>query len=246
MAKRTHTEMQGLVAAYAINAVEPDEIDEIEEHLSACPQCRAELQDMRDTASYLSYTGTEAPAGIWESIAGQLDAEPPTEATIFPFARPKESKTLRRWQAATLTAAAIATVLIAANGLLIVRQSHRIDNIEPKNISALAEQAAADGSSRLIALRSSDGKATADVVVRPNGTAYLLHSTLPALSSDKTYQLWGISLGSEPVSLSVLGNSPKVVGFTAKMKLDQLAITVEKAGGVAVSKQSPVVAGTLS
>jgi anti-sigma-K factor RskA len=241
-----HAELEELVAAYAIHAAEPDDVAIVEQHLSSCPKCRAELQDMRDTASYLSYVGTDAPDGLWDRIAGQLEAEPPADAKVFPFAAPRENRKLRHWRQATLAAAAIATVLIAMNGLLLVRQSHRIDRIEPRTISALAEQAAADSASRLVPLRSSDGAVTADVVVRPNGSAYLLHSTLPKLSEDKTYQLWGISLGSQPVSLSVLGNAPKVVGFTAKMRLDQFAITVEQAGGVAASQQSPLLLGIVN
>ena len=247
MAGRTHTQMQELVAAFALDAVEPDEVDEVEQHLSSCPKCRAELQDMRDTTGYLSYAGTDAPAGLWERIAGQLEAEPPEAAKMFPFPPARaESAKLRRWRQATLAAAAIATVLIAVNGLLIVRQSQRIDRIEPATISALAERLAADSSSKVVNLRSADGKVTVDAVLRPNGSAYLLHSKLPALSANETYQLWGIKLGKDAVSLAVLGNNPKVVGFTSTGDIDTLAITVERAGGVVSSTQQALVVGTLS
>lgn len=246
MARQTHTALQELVAAHAIDALEPDEVELVEEHLSACPKCRAELQDLRDTAGYLSYAGNDAPEGLWDRIAGQLEGEPPAGATLFPFPTVEERSKVKRWRIATGVAAAIATVLIATNGLMVLRQNQRIDDLEPRSISALAEKAAADSSSKVVSLRSPDGKVTVDAVMRPNGTAYLLHSSLPALDATETYQLWGIKLGEEAVSLAILGNAPKVVGFTTSLDIDQLAITVERAGGVVASAKSPLVVGSLT
>lgn len=247
VAKHTHTEMQELVAAYALDALEGDEVVQVEAHLSTCPKCRAELQDHRDTAGYLSFAGTTAPSNLWERIAGQLEvAEPPPDALVLPFQTVREKSRLQRWRLATGIAAAVATVLIATNGVMLLQQDRRIDGIEPSSISALAERAAADESSRVVSLRSPDGKITADAVIRPNGTAYLLHSKLPALDGTETYQLWGIRTGQPAISLSVLGHNPKVVGFTAQLDLDTLAITVERAGGVVSSSQKPLLVGSLS
>lgn len=245
MPRRTHTDIQDLVAAYALDAVEPDEVEVVEQHLTTCPKCRAELQDMRDTAGYLSYAGTDAPNNLWDRIAGQLEGEPPADATVFPFPTVQDRVRSKKWQRVGMVAASVAAVLIAVNGVLLVRQNQRIENLEPSSISALAERAAADSSSRVVSLRSIDGKATADVVMRPNGNAYLMHTRLPALSAGETYQLWGIKLGKSPVSLSVLGNDPRVVGFTAQMELDQLAITVERAGGASAPTQIPLLTGSL-
>lgn len=246
MAKQTHAELQELVAAFALHAVEADEVDMVEAHLATCPKCSAELQDMRDTAGYLSYAGSEAPTGLWDRIAGQLEDEPPADAMLFPFAtaKPKPKTAAMRWRLPISIAAAL--VMTLAVGSLLVRQNNRIDQIDTRNISQLAEQLATRSSSKIVSLRSADGTVTADAVLGANGTAYLLHTNLPKLSGDETYQLWGIKLGTDPISLSVLGAHPKVVGFSSKYELDQLAITIERAGGSAAPTQSPLLSGALS
>ncbi len=247
MARRNHIELQELVAAYAIDALETDEVDAVEQHLTTCPKCRAELQDHRDTAGFLSYAGADAPAGLWEQIAGQLDAETADQARIFPFAMPKENKakSVTRWRTSLLAAAA-ALVLTAGVGSMLIRQNDRINEIEPRNISQLAEQLASRSSSKVVGLRSADGTITADAVLGSNGTAYLLHTNMPKLNDDQTYQLWGIKFGQDPVSLKLLGSSPTVVGFSTKFELDQLAITVEPAGGSPSPSQASLLSGAVA
>ncbi len=246
MARQTHSELQELVAAYAIDALEGDEVESVEDHLANCPKCRAELQDHRDTAGYLSYMGADAPVGLWDQIAGQLEAEPPADAKLFPFVAPAERKKIKRWRTTAMSAAAVAAALVVVNGALLVRQSQRIDNLEPRSISALAERLAADSSSKVVPLRSQDGALTADAVLRPNGTAYLVHTNLPALSKNQTYQLWAIKFGQDPVSLSVLGASPKVIGFSAKHEIDQLAITIEPFGGSKTPSMAPLLSAAVA
>ncbi len=47
----------------------------------------------------------------------------------------------------------------------------------------------------------------------PDGTGYLVKSSMPTLASTETYQLWGIVKGS-PVSIGVMGAKPGHVTFT--------------------------------
>lgn len=70
---RDHRDLQELLGAYALDAVDPDEAAELEEHLRSCPQCRAELADHRSVAALLANAGGPAPAGVWTRIAGALD-----------------------------------------------------------------------------------------------------------------------------------------------------------------------------
>ncbi len=70
---RNHRDLQDLLGAYALDAVDPDEAAELEEHLRACPQCRAELAEHQSVAALLANTGGPAPAALWDRIAGSLD-----------------------------------------------------------------------------------------------------------------------------------------------------------------------------
>ena len=70
-------EIEELIGAYALDAVEPDERAAIEAHLAECPRCRAELAEHLEAASYLSYTGAPAPERLWGRIAAALEEPPP-------------------------------------------------------------------------------------------------------------------------------------------------------------------------
>jgi anti-sigma-K factor RskA len=65
---------------------------------------------------------------------------------------------------------------------------------------------------------------------------------MPALSSDETYQLWGIINGT-PISIGLMGDLPNEVGFTVAggATPSSLDVTVEPAGGTQ-TPTSPVVA----
>jgi len=252
MARRNHSEMEELVGAYALDALESDEIEALELHLSECPRCRAELRDHRETAALLAHAGTAAPDGLWNKIASELEETPPDMATVFgmPSGAERASRVAKmrgpRWRTVGMAAAGIAAAIIAVNSALIVRQNNKIGEVERnQTISHLADLAAANPTSRIVSLRGTDGSIGADAVLRPNGTGYLLHTRLPKLAAGQTYQLWALVDGRNPVSLSVLGTKPTVAGFTAKSSMNQLAITVERADGAAQPTTSPILTGTV-
>ena len=77
-----------------------------------------------------------------------------------------------------------------------------------------------------------------------DGRGYLVSSTLPALRSSETYQLWGVVKG-QPISLGLLGQSPSDSVFTlaGSSVPSQLRITVEPSGGSVVPSGALVAAG---
>ena len=56
----THDELQSLLGAYALDAVEDDEARAVERHLQECPRCRAEVANHRETAALMASVGAEA------------------------------------------------------------------------------------------------------------------------------------------------------------------------------------------
>ncbi len=85
----------------------------------------------------------------------------------------------------------------------------------------------------------------ADVVVQPDGQGYLVPRAMPALASDRTYQMWGV-IGPEVISLGVLGNDPTVSAFHTDPHVQSILITDEVRGGVPVTQQAPVSQGELA
>lgn len=236
----SHEEISELLGAYALDAVEPDEAAEIELHLRDCPRCRAEVAEHRETAAFLAHAGADAPADVWDRIAGTIDVPAP----VIPMA-PRLGERARRggtWSRVSVLAGVAAALVIAVLGLQVRSQDQRIDELA-------AELAASDGgfaaavSHRDAEMLELEGDTAIPVVVT-EGKAWLQAAALPELEEGRTYQLWG-AVGDELVSIAVLGRDPGVISFDVEGYV-LLAITEEDAPGVVKSANPPVVAGEVS
>ena len=250
MSPLTHEDVQELLGAYALHAVDPEEVALVEEHLESCPRCRAEVEGHREVATLLGNSGGDAPDGLWDRIASQLEESPPPlrlevqgGATVTPLA-PRRRATSRVVVAALGAAAALA---IAVLGAQVVRQQDRLDGmesaLEETTLQAAANQAFDDPAGTKLQLQSSDGAVSARAVVLPDGSGFLMAHELPGLDEDRTYQLWGDSGEGALVSLGLLGTDPTTIAFHAGSDVAALAITAEEAGGVAQSQNPAVLAG---
>jgi len=243
----TPAEMDELLGAYALDAVDLDERVQIEHYLEENPRARAEVTEHREVAAMMSLVGGRAPDGLWDRIADELSADaaahnPTPQLRLVPA----DEKPKRRWWPAALGAVAAAAIVVL--GLTVVHQGHRIDDLEAvaakDSVVVGAAEAMTDPNARLTSLRTDDGTAMADVVVQPNGQGYLVPRAMPSLASDRTYQLWG-AIGDEVISLGVLGNAPSVSAFHTDPRVRMIMITDEVRGGVPVTQQTPLSQGDL-
>jgi hypothetical protein len=242
----SHGEAEELLGAYALDAVDLAEREAVDHHLQECPRCRAEVADHRTVASFLGSAGGRAPDGLWDRIAGSLD-EPPPELRLAPVVPLKERRSLSlRVGAAT---AAVAAGVIAFLGAQVVHLNDQVDHLAAPErpdtaLLAAATHALADPQAQRVALRSSDGRLSAEAALLADGTGFLVADGLPALSADRTYQLWALA-GGQKISAGVLGARPRVVAFRyASSDLAGFAVTAERAGGVVSTENVPVVLGT--
>ena len=250
----THDDIQELLGAYALHAVEPDEAEVVERHLEGCPRCRAEVQGHREVATLLGNSGGDAPEGLWDRIASQLEEPAPPMRLDLPGApgdvvplAPRRGATPGRIVTAVLSAAAV--IAIAVLGAQVVRQQDRLDDMESALASTTLDSAAnaafSDPSAKKLELRSSDGDVRARAVLLDDGSGFVMVHELPGLEDDRTYQLWG-DTGDGLVSLGLLGADPATVAFHAGADLSALAVTAEEAGGVSQSRNPAVLAGSLA
>ncbi len=72
-----HQQIEALLGAFAMDAVDGDEAEAIELHLRDCPRCRAEVTEHREVAALLAHTGSPAPEGVWNRILEELEPAPP-------------------------------------------------------------------------------------------------------------------------------------------------------------------------
>ena len=198
-------EIQDLLAAYAIDAVDDDERRAIEEYLAHDPDARAEVSGLQHSASYLAHTGGPPPPGVWEKLESVIQettrGEAPPPPRLVPDAR--RARTPRRWQ---WVAAAASVVAIVFGALWLFGAG--TDSGSSDSAAALASAAESASGARKAKLVDGGGNVLATAVVLPDGTGYLT-SQLPRLPAGRTYQLWGVD-NRNTISLGVMGRDPDV------------------------------------
>ena len=266
----SHDEVADLLGAYALDAVEPDEVDAIEEHLRTCPRCSDELRANREVVGVLAYAGQEAPEGMWDRVAARIH-DPGSESSdrpvrLLPMAGPmaarevgevrevRSDRRIRRMAAVMSAAAAAAVVVVALLGLDVGRLQNRTNHLSRQVASMAGEptmadvtRASATPGARFVKLSSpAGGGATLDAVILPGGQGYLYGSKLSPLSSAQTYQLWGV-VGDQQISYGLLGADPvAVMSFRVGAGVGALAVTEEVAGGVVSTAHQPIAVGSLT
>jgi anti-sigma factor RsiW len=68
----SHSDIQELLGAYALDAVDPVTAAAIEEHLNGCVRCSVEIAQHHEVAGLLANSGGSAPSNLWDGIAKQL------------------------------------------------------------------------------------------------------------------------------------------------------------------------------
>ncbi len=260
-----HEDLQDLVAAYALDALDPAEARQVEDHLETCPRCRDDLRNHREVIGLAAYESQEAPPGLWDRVAAAIrDDEgsvpvPPLRPVVggidgsVELGAPKRmSQSRRRLLAGVAVAlAAAAVVAIALLGVQVNHLQNRTNQLDQQLAAqpgqpslALVQQALTVPGAQQVTLRSPGGSGLSiEAVILPSGAGYLYESRLSPLPSSETYQLWGV-VGQEKISYGLLGSAPATVtSFRVGPHLQDLAVTTEVAGGVVVTSNSPVVVG---
>ena len=254
---KTHDEIRELLAALALDAVPDAERVELEQHVEQCPECRSELDAMREVAAMMGNTVEPLPDSLWSSISSRLHdgaervAPPmptllhdaPKDATVVSVdARRRTS--LRQIRTSYIAFAAAAAIVIALSVSLAganSRVAHLQRALDASAHSAVAAALETPGH-RIVNLEGAHNRNLAQFVLLPDGRGYLVKSSMLSLSSSATYQLWAI-VGGRPISVGLMGDSPKLVTFTmaGSPSPSALAVTVEPSGGSS-TPTSPVVA----
>jgi Anti-sigma-K factor rskA len=249
----TPEEVHELLGAYALDAVTPEERDQIERFLDQSPRARAEVAELRETAALLAHAGTDAPPGLWDRIAGSI-ADAPRELPPPPASGRPARDARRRWAAPVAAAAGIAAAVVAIVilSVQVVHQAERLRKLETdgpaRGVLAAAEAARQDADARQVSLASLDGALRAELLFLPDGTGYLVDDNLAALPAGRVYQLWalaGTRGAPRAISAGVLGPDPGVSAFRFGGDVVGFVVTEEDAPGVVSSDNPPVLRGTV-
>lgn len=210
----SHSEIQGLLGAYALGAVEEWERALIEAHLETCESCRVELNDHGRLAETLRrHASRVSPLASLEANGSAKNGGT--------RAQPR-----RRW----VSAAQVAILLVLLGGLIAQGQvrfdtlERRLDRVE---LLERAQLAMADPVAIVTTLRTPANEPVLTVVSRAaGGDGYAMNSTLPRLAEGQTYQLWRVD-GRGDTAVGELGR-PDALVFSLPPGVTGFLITVEK------------------
>jgi anti-sigma factor RsiW len=219
-------DLHDLTAAYALDALDPEEAREYEAHLARCERCRDELASLSEAAGALAYAA-EAPVPPAELRARILQQAQRERPNVVPL-RPRRLAPLG-------AAAAVAACVAVALGVWAASLSNKLDRRDAE-LRAQERVAAilAAPSSRTIAF----GRGA--LVVGRSGEAALVVHNLKDPPSGKTYEAW-ISAGGAPRPAGTFDG-----GEIVSVPLDgavepgaSVLVTVERDGGVDAPTQKP-------
>lgn len=254
----THDEANELLAALALDALDDEIRAAVEAHVDACERCQGELDGLHEVASALGTAYEAPPEGLWDRISERLyeregaapalalgDLTAPVEGAPAPLVAART----RRVRAILVGVALAAAAAIVALGWSLAAADHQVANLQEAlgHSSESAVLAALDTPGhKVVSLDDAARQPVAQFVILPDGRGYLVSDDMPRLAKDETYQLWGI-VNEEPVSVGVMGSSPRSVAFTlaSSPAPSALAVTVEPAGGAQTPAKTIVASGAV-
>ena len=210
-----------LSAAYALDALDADELRTFESHLATCERCRDDVASFRTTAAALAYDAPPrtAPEALERRIITAARAE-----------RPNVTPLRQRLVAPAAAIAAVAAGVAIALGIWATHLSSSLDRErsararDARVIAVLSQRGA-----RQIATQGGGGF----VVVTPTHEAVLVASSLQKAGHGRTYEAWVVTgKRARPAGLFPGGAGGSVVQLTKPVaRGTTVAVTLEKAGG---------------
>jgi len=213
MTTRRPADLDELLPAYALGAIDGSERDDLEAFLAEDPDAAEELLALRRTAAQLRSPSGPSPE-VWDRIAAQLTAEPnpvadesrPAPAVVVPFERPRRRRV-------PLRVAAVAATLTLTTGVAAAL-TLRHDDPPPRVPVGTEAPVDADVASAADAARTAPGAqrgtvdadsgASATVVVLPSRQGYVL--SVDALRG-KTYGLFATTPGGAVLVATLTRNA---------------------------------------
>ena len=223
-------ELDELLGAYALDAVDDDERRRVEDYLEVNPRAASEVQAHREVATMLAFTGMDAPEDLWGRISAEIGEQAPPPGpelarvlSIDDHPRRSRISAIAPW---VVSAAAAAVLAFVAIGI-----ADRADAPNDPLASAL-EIAESDRDSVTTTLVSETSEASAEAIIDQDGHGFVVAQNLPTLPENQTYQLWGVVEDGQVISLGIFGPNPEIETFTVEGPVSALAITIEEFPGV--------------
>jgi hypothetical protein len=259
------------VAPYAVDALDPVDLVEYEDHLASCSACQDELAEFHETAAELSLLASATPRSalrgsvldavrttpqISESPAAQSSdpLHPANEAGLSTSAEPSEQpgdelalrRRRRRNRVLTGLVAAVLTLAVGLGGIVYTLVEQR----EAQVVQIALEQQLASAPDAVTTRTALPGGGQATLIAsRQLNRAMFVGTDLPDPGANR-YQLWTVTGTDLAKPTGVLRDAqapdpgPEVKMFFSGniAEADFLAVNLEPVGGTSPVPTTPVLA----
>jgi anti-sigma-K factor RskA len=235
-------EVHALSGAYAVDALDDDERARFEAHLLRCPDCRAEVDSLREAAGTLALDPAEPSADLRDRVLDGIESIrplPPLTDTGRPDVVQLATRRRARTAPTALLVAAALALVAAVGGTLWLHPWSGDRPTEP--ITATERVLDADDAARFTQ-RFDDGSRATVVVSRSEGRAVILTEDMALAPSGKVYELW---LQTPKGTMEPAGLMPDDGDATVLLDGDAahatgVGITVEPDGGSEQPTSDPI------
>jgi hypothetical protein len=256
-----HEELRELIAAFAFDALEPDEERVVLEHLETCAECQDLLADSRAVAALLAedipqelqveiaaeYATTDLRSRIVAAAEAEPRAAAPARAEASPAVPTLESRRARRAlvRSRVLVGAVAAAIAVAIAVPVTLANSGGSNG---SNAQTQLAQALLQPGAREVTLTGTSG-ATAKAVVSTKGVVFFADGLRANDTGNQTYVLWaGNAAGVQPIATfdARTGKTVQVAALTLPFAADDVAlvaVSIEPGRSAPKAPTSIVLAG---
>lgn len=242
-------DIMDLLSAYALGALEPDEIAHVSALLTERPELRATLAELRATADRLPYGLPEAapPADLRQRVLDRATGRTPAASRAAPT-RPATGMRAWIWSLSGVTAAAVLAAAIGWGQLIGARDELASSQAQVATAQSQLGQMQAQIAAAERVIASLQGQSGSAAIVQTHAGTTLLVAQLPPLQPGRVYQLWRIQGNSAPASAGLFtvdqrgyGQANLTDGQPASG--ETVAVTDEPDGGSPGPTTKPLVVG---
>lgn len=241
----TALDIHTLAGAYALDAVDDLERAAFARHLSQCPSCRTEVDELREATGRLADGAWSVPPPrMRDAVLTQIRQT----RQLPPRRRPEREGGGRNWRRWTAAAVAAGILAVGAGAATYAVQEQRLREQRTATAAARADAArvqdllAAPDVKLHTAAVTGGGRVTVAVSQSRDEAAVLLAGTAPA-GPGRTYQMWRQE-GGEMINAKVMppGQTAGTVLMNNVRNMTGFGLSVEPEGGSATPTTTAVVA----